>query len=354
MLRSSLQTVLWPAYLFFLAWILTPVYAQVLAEMLPVSETDVDRILLTATIFAGPLAFWSGVRAGPLLLSEPTVMFDLVLERGQAPLGAAIVRQALLASGIGGIAGVCLAAMSLDDDYVLESMLSATVRGLGIGMMVMALAVLWSTTGQRRRLDRLLAVACSAVPLLAVALAPYRSAVVVSTLVAGVAAVGLTVWRSRSVPVPVLWARSRGLTDLRVSVVVVDVRSVLAELRFLRDGPRVDRGLLGSGPLRPLSVWRSVRSLSSAPVVALTRIIVIAPAIALAFAVVPGTNAQLMGGACLLFVAGIDLATPSASLAAPAKIVKPWLRRLGSAVERTSPSDGRFHRHASCARLESC
>ena len=317
MLRSSVQSVLWPAYLFFLAWILTPVYFQVLAVVLPISETDVDRILLIATILAGPLAFWSGVRGGPLLLSEPTVIFDLVLERGRAPLGAAIMRQALLASGIGGIAGVCLASMSLDDDYVLAIMVSATVRGLGVGMMVMALAVLWSTSGERSLTDRLLAVACSAVPVVAMALAPPGSAfVALSALTAGAVAAGLAVWRSTSIPVPVLWARSRGLTDLRASTGVLDVRSVLSELRFFRDGPRVDRPILASGPRRPLSVWRSVRSLSSAPTVGLIRVIVIAPVIALGFAVVPGTNAQFMLGAALLFVAGIDLAAPIASLAA--------------------------------------
>ena len=326
MLRSSVQSVLWPAYLFFLAWILTPVYFQVLAVVLPISETDVDRILLIATIFAGPLAFWSGVRGGPLLLSEPTVIFDLVLERGRAPLGAAIMRQALLASGIGGIAGVCLASMSLDDDYVLAIMVSATVRGLGVGMMVMALAVLWSTSGERSLTDRLLAVACSAVPVVAMALAPPGSAfVALSALTAGAVAVGLAVWRSTSIPVPVLWARSRGLTDLRASTGVLDVRSVLSELRFFRDGPRVDRSILASGPRRPLSVWRSVRSLSSAPTVGLIRIVIIAPVIALAFAAVPGTNAQLMLGTGLLFVAGIDLATPLASLAA-----QPKLSNIGS------------------------
>ena len=185
-MRSTVQGVLWPMYLFFLAWILTPVYAQVLAVALPITETDVDRILLIATVLAGPLAFWSGVRGGPLLLSEPTVMFDLVLGRGQARLREAIVRQALLASGIGGIAGVCLAAMSLDSEYAFGLALSATVRGLGVGMMLLALAVLWSTTGERRVADRLVAVACSAVPVVATVLVPAGNpSVEMSALAAG-------------------------------------------------------------------------------------------------------------------------------------------------------------------------
>ncbi len=325
-MRSTLQGVLWPAYLFCMAWILTPVYVQVLAVALPISETDVDRILLIAIVLAGPLAFWSGVRGGPLLLSEPTVMFDLVLGRGQARLREAIVRQALLASGIGGIAGVCLAAMSLDNDYTLGLALSATVRGLGVGMMLLALAVLWSTTGERRVADRLVAVACSAVPVVATVLVPAGSAFVeMSALAVGVAAAGYAVRRSTAIPVPVLWARSRGLVDLRVSATLLDLRSVLSELRFFRDGPRVHRRMLVLGRRRPLSVWRSVRSLSSAPAVALIRVIAIAPVIALGFTVVPGTNAQFMVGAALLFVAAIDLAEPIASLAA-----KPILSNIAS------------------------
>ena len=317
MLRSTVQSVLWPAYLFCLAWMLTPVYAQALGEALPISETDVDRILLVTIVLAGPLAFWSGVRGGPLLLSEPTVMFDLVLERGRVPLGAAIVRQALLASGIGGIAGACLPAMGLTEDYGVATVLSATLSGLGVGMMVMALAVLWSTTGKRRVTDRLLAVGCSAVPALAMAFAEPASAFTgLSALSAGVVSTGLAVWRSTSVPVPTLWARSQGLKDLRVSVGVIDVRSVLSELRSFRDGPRVDRRVLAAGPRRPLSWWRSVRSLASAPAVALIRIVVIVPVIVLVFTVVPGVNAQLMAGAALLFVVGVDLASPFASLAA--------------------------------------
>ena len=326
MLRSTVQSVLWPAYLFCLAWMLTPVYARVLAEALPISGTDVDRILLVTIVLAGPLACWSGVRGGPLLLSEPTVMFDLVLERGRAPLGAAIVRQALLASGIGGIAGACLPAMGLTEDYGLATVVSVTLSGLGVGMMVMALAVLWSTTGRWRVTDRLSAVGCSAVPVLAMAFAEPASALVgLSALAAGLASTGLAVWRSTSVPVPTLWARSRGLKDLRVSVGVLDVRSVLTELRTLRDGPRVDRRVLASGARRPLSLWRSARSLASAPAVALIRVVLTAPVIALVFAVVPGVNARLMAGSVLLFVAGIDLASPLAALAA-----QPRLSNIGS------------------------
>ena len=51
----------------------------------------------------------------------------------------------------------------------------------------------------------------------------------------------------------------------------------------------------------------------------------ISPVTALGFAFVPGTNAQFMLGAALLFVSGIDLATPIASLAA-----QPTLSRVAS------------------------
>lgn len=321
MLRSSLQSVLWPAYLFFVAWLFLPGYAQLLAEALPINDTDVDRILLSATILAGPLAFWSGIRGGPLLLSEPTVIFDLVLDRGPAPLGAAIVRQALLTSGVGGIAGACIASMSLDNEYALEKIVSATVRGLGVGMMVVALAVLWSTTGERWFADRVLAVVCSALPVAGIALAPSRGAVVsLSALAAGFVATGIAVWRSVSIPVPVLWTRSQGLTDLRVSAGLLDVRSVLSELRFFRDGPRLYRRIGIFEPQRPLSVWRSVRSFSSAPAVALVRVVVIAPLIALVFANISGANAGFMLGATLLFIAGIDIGTPLASLSAEPRL----------------------------------
>lgn len=332
MLRSTIQSVLWPAYLFFLAWIFAPLYAQVLATALPISETDVDRTLLIATIMTGPLACWSGIRGGPLLLSEPTVIFDLVLDRGQAPLSAVIVRQALLASAVGGVGGACLAAMSFDD-YAFETTVSATVRGFGTGMMIMPLAVLWSTN-ERRVADRLLAVASSALPVVAIALAQPDSAIVtLSVLAMGCIAICFAVWRSGSIPVPILWARSRGLADLRVSVGLLDVHSALSDLRFFRDGPRVNRCLLARGPRRPLSVWRSVRSLSSAPTVALVRVILIAGVIALAFTVLPGTNAQFLLGAGLLFVAGIDLATPLASLAAHPRLSNiasvRWIALLG-------------------------
>lgn len=85
-------------------------------------------------------------------------MFDLLLERGRAPLGATIVRQALLASAIGGIAGGCLGA------------------------------------------DRLLAVGCSVAPVVAMALAePASTFVGLSASVVGLTATGLAVWRSAAV-----------------------------------------------------------------------------------------------------------------------------------------------------------
>lgn len=314
---AAVRDLLWPIYLFCLAWIFTPIYVGVLALVLPINETDVDKLLLIALVLVGPLACWSGFKGGPLLLSEATVLFDLVLGRKQTPLSEAIVKQGLLAAAVGGVAGVCLVAMSANEDFSLSSSLWPTVRGFGVGVMYVALAVLWSTTGKRRILDRLIAVVCSAAPIVTDALNPAGSTLVtLAVMGVGLVSSSYAVWRCTAIPVPVLWERSRGLANLTVSTRLLDLHSFMSQLRSFRDGPRVHRGFLVRGKLVPLSVWRFVRFLSNAPVVALLRIVLITLTIAVGLIIVPSTNAAFMLSGVLLFVAGTCLAEPIGSLSA--------------------------------------
>lgn len=321
-MRSYLQSVsrlLWPLYLFVLIWIVLPVYATVIAGLLPLSDADIDRFLRVVIVMVPVLAWWSGFRGGPLLLSEAQVLLGLSGKSG-LPARIAVVRQALFVGGFVGMGVAWLTAMAAGGSPDLAISAERTLVGLEIGVCVVTLALLWNVDG-RRWLDRSAALGLSG---LIVALALYSNTVesmMGSLGLVALAALVLAALRAPDVRLDRLWERSLVLAELQYGAALLDFRSALASLRSSRDGPRVPRG--GSGRRRlPLWLWRPTRSLAGSPALVLVRLAATIGGVALFLVVLKDTTARLASVAGVLAIGAVDLTTPLASI-----VSKPLLFR---------------------------
>ena len=66
----SVSRLLWPLYLFLLTWIVLPVYATIIAGLLPLSDADIDRFLTVVVVGAALLeAYIAGYKETWLIFS---------------------------------------------------------------------------------------------------------------------------------------------------------------------------------------------------------------------------------------------------------------------------------------------
>jgi hypothetical protein len=315
----SVSRLLWPLYLFLLTWIVLPVYATIIAGLLPLSDADIDRFLTVVVVGAAVLAWWSGFRGGPLLLSEAQVLLGLSGKSG-LPATIAVMRQALFVGGFIGLGAAWLTAMAAggSPDWAISA--ERTVVGIEVGVAVVSLAVLWNVDGNKL-LDRGGALALSAL-MIAEALygASVESLVGPLGLLALVALV-LAAVRAPDVRLDRLWERSLVLAELQYGAALLDFRSALASLRSSRDGPRVPRGRSGRRRL-PLWLWRPIRSLTGSPALVLVRLAAMIGGVALFLVVLEDTTARLAAVAGVLAIGAVDLTAPLASI-----VSKPLLFR---------------------------
>ena len=307
----SVSRLLWPLYLFLVSWIVLPVYATIVAGLLPLGDADIDRLLALVVVLAGLIAAWSGIGGGPLLMSEAQVLLGLSGKSG-LPARIAVGRQALFVGGFFGLGVAWLTAMAAagSPDWGLSA--QRTVVGLELGVSVVSLSVLWNVDGIPW-LDRGFALAVSAlISLAALTTHPIESLLVPLGLLALVALV-VAVVHAPDIRFDRLWGRSLVLAELQYGAALLDFRSALASLRSSRDGPRIPRGRPGMGRL-PVWLWRPLRSLTGSPSLVMVRLVAMVAGVALFLAVLQGTTARLAAVAGVLAVGAVDLTKPLASV----------------------------------------
>ncbi|MFZ0013988.1 MAG: hypothetical protein WAL25_07720 [Acidimicrobiia bacterium] len=307
----SLSRLLWPMYLFFVAWIVLPVYATIVAGLLPLGDADVDRLLRIAIVGCGLFAWWSGIRGGPLLMSEAQVLLGLS-GRTALPARVAVVRQAVFVSGFFGLGAAWLTAMAERGNFDWALSTQRTLVGMSVGIAIVSLAVLWNLDGLQW-LDRGTALVISVLLAMVGLTAPTPEDAVGWLLLLAVAALALAAMRSADIRLDQMWSRSLVLAELLYGAALLDYRSALASLRASRDGPRVARGKPGVGKM-PVWLWRPIRSLSGAPAIVLVRLVTMVGGVVVSLAVLQDTAARLAAVAGVLAVGAVDLTAPLAAV----------------------------------------
>lgn len=309
--HASWSRLLWPVYLFFVAWLVLPVYATVVAGLLPLGDADVDRLLRIAIVGCGVFAWWSGIRGGPLLMSEAQVLLGLSGESGR-PAIVAVVRQAVFVGGFAALGSAWLTAMAErgDFDWVISS--QRTLAGMSVGIAIVSLAVLWNLDGHAW-LDRGAALLISGLLATLGITAETPEAAIGWLFLLAICSLILASTRAGDIRLDRMWSRSLILAELQYGAALLDYRSALASLRSSRDGPRVPRGKPGVGRL-PVWLWRPIRSLSSSPMVVLVRIVAMVGGVVVALAVLKDPAARLAATAGVLAVGAVDLTAPLAAV----------------------------------------
>ena len=308
---QSLSRLIWPMYVFLLAWIVLPVYAGFAANVLPLEDGDVDRFLTMIVAAGGAFAAWSGIRGGPLLLSEAQVLLGLAGGR-TLPTRMAVVRQAMFVGGFFGLSSAWLTALATGGTPPVVESVQRTLVGLEAGVAIVCLAVLWNVDGGWI-IDRLGAVAIGAAMAYAVTEGGTPQANLATLGLLTLASLVLAFIRAPDLRVDQLWTRSLVLAELQYGAALADYRSALGALRSARDGPRVRRGRPGSGSL-PVWLWRPIRSLTGSPWMVFLRVIVMTGGVAAVLLLLEGVAAQLAAVAGVLAVTAVDFTTPLASV----------------------------------------
>ncbi len=328
-MRSHVQSIsrlVWPMYAFLLAWIVLPVYAGGAARILPLEDADVDRFLTLVLAAGGILAAWSGLRGGPLLLSEAQVLLGLAGGRS-LPTRLAVARQALFVGGFFGLAAAWLTALATGGTPPVVEWVQRTVLGIEAGVAIVCLSLLWNVDGAWL-VDRIAAIVLAIGMAIAATGGATPEQHVGALGLLALAALVLAVLRAPDLRLDQLWNRSTVLAELQYGAALADYRSALSALRSVRDGPRVPRGRPGSGHV-PVWLWRPVRSLAGSPPLVLLRVGAMIGGVVVILTMLEGTAARLAALAGLLAVAAVDFTTPLASV-----VRNPLLHRSSRIPER--------------------
>jgi hypothetical protein len=314
-------------YVFLLAWIVLPVYAGVLANVLPLEDPDVDRFLAIVVAAGGALAAWSGLRGGPMLLSEAQVLLGLAGGR-TLPTRLAVVRQALFVGGFFGLGSAWLTALATGGTPPVAENVQRTAVGALAGVAIVCLAVLWNVDGGWM-IDRLgaLAIAGGMAYAAITGGSPEEHIGLLGLLT--LASLVLAFIRAPDLRMDQLWTRSLVLAELQYGAALADYRSALSALRSARDGQRVRRGRKSGSGLLPIWLWRPMRSLSGSPWMVFLRVVVMIGGVAGALIVLDGVAAQLAAVAGILAITAVDFTTPLASV-----VSHPILNRASRIPER--------------------
>lgn len=305
--------------MFLAAWIVLPIYAGLVAGLLPLTDGDVDRFLTVVVVMVGAVALWSGIRGGPLLMSEAQVLLGLSSRSG-LPARIAVTRQALFVGGFVGLGAAWLTVMAAGGSPEWALSAERTMVGMEVGVSVVSLAVLWNVDGPWW-IDRVSALVVSTLMALSVLTGGDIESLVGPLGLLALIAMVLAVLRSPDIRLDRLWSRSLVLEELQYGAALLDFRSALAALRSSRDGPRVPRRPPGPGRLPPW-LWRPLRSLAGSPSLVMVRVVAMVGGVALFLVVLQDTAARLAAVAGVLALGAVDLTTPLASV-----VGKPLLLR---------------------------
>jgi hypothetical protein len=233
-------------YLAGIAWLVLPVYASVVAEVLPSDLGRFDRIVdsAAAVILVAPV--WLGYRGGPILVNRAVVVHELGSPLGRrAVLLPRLIRQAAAYAALAALAADGLAAMGDPSSFGYRLAARSSFVAAVATFTATALTVSWLVVWKTERADpEALPVASRRLVAAAnLAAAGGVAAVVVSqrsltSPIGGVALLGALVLGSAaawlaagSVPVHHLWRRATALEGMRSAALSFDFQRVLVSLR---------------------------------------------------------------------------------------------------------------------------
>lgn len=304
---ESTKKLLWFLYLYFLACLLAPFYARIAVILLPMTRPEVDQIITALVVSVGFIAWWSAYKGGPLLLSEPEVLY--ALQTSGRTITVSLLTQSVFVGAATGIFCSSLTAMEREFHFLRYVLLNGT--GMAVGILIVQLAVIFSSEYKRLFTFFTASVCALALAITVILFGPGLYLLLVAVSFVGLFSVVTPLLATR-LPSDRLWERSAVLLDLQSSALMFDLRRTLNLLRSVRDGPRINRLLFQNVSLAHW-VWRPLRSFCTLPNAALYRLLMAGIAIIVTSVIPAGGRGSLIVVGFFLLLAATDLTTSLAA-----------------------------------------
>lgn len=321
---SRLSDDLYSLYLAAIAWLVIPMYASAVAQVLPSDIADFSRLVDIASALAlvGPI--WFGYRGGPFLINRAVVLHELgspLDPRGV--LGPRLARQAVAYAALAGLAANALTAMGDPEEFgyrlAARNSFVAAVAVMAAVLQTPGWLVAWKGRARRRPWPAVAANLAATAAVGAVVATDWSlgSPVGLAALAAALALGAASAWSVLArVPVPHLWRRATALDEMRSAALSFDFQRVLVSLRRAVDQTEAHRS-----PVRlarswmPRSLWRYLASVERGWNTRVGQVVAGAVAAALVVRADPANGVVALALAAAGMMAGFELASPIASTA---------------------------------------
>ena len=319
---TRLSDDLYALYLAALGWLLLPIYGTIAAEALPSQWSGFDSALSAIVAASGGIAFWTGARGGPLMVTRAAMIHELgsPADRRRLLLPR-LVRQAV-GWGMGAaIVATVLLVLADSEAFGFGAAFRVSVVSslAAVGAMFQATSWLVVLRGPCRcRLARRAAAAVAPLVLIGYALlgggfVSGAGAAVLLSVTLWSLAVG--VYLIDDAPVETLWSRALAFESLRSAVQTADFRRVVLDLRNVADQPAVGRSAsLGLGWL-PTQIWRYLAAVRHVAVPHVARLAVSLVLVGVLLSSDVDQGIVILGVAGSLALLGLELTGPLASTA---------------------------------------
>lgn len=328
---SRLGDDLYSLYLAAIAWVVIPMYASAVAQVLPSDIADFSRLVDVASALALVAPIWFGYRGGPFLVNRAVVLHELgspLDPRGV--LAPRLARQAVAYAALAGLAANALTAMGDPEEFgyrlAARNSFVAALAVLAAVLQTPGWLVAWKTrragTSPAGRARPWPAVAANvagtaAVGAVVAADRSLSSAVGLAALAAALVLGAASAWSVLSrVPIPHLWRRATALDEMRSAALSFDFQRVLVSLRRAVDQTEAHRS-----PVRlarrwmPRALWRYLASVERGWNTRLGQVVAGAVAAALVVRADPANGVVALALAATGMIVGFELASPIASTA---------------------------------------
>ena len=326
---SRLGDDLYSLYLAAIAWVVIPMYASAVAQVLPSDIADFSRLVDVASALALVAPIWFGYRGGPFLVNRAVVLHELgspLDPRGV--LAPRLARQAVAYAALAGLAANALTAMGDPEEFgyrlAARNSFVAAVAVLAAVLQTPGWLVAWKArrsgpSTSRRPWPAVAAnvAATAAVGAVVATDRPLSSGVGLAALAAAVVLGAASAWSVLSrVPVPHLWRRATALDEMRSAALSFDFQRVLVSLRRAVDQTEAHRS-----PVRlarrwmPRALWRYLASVERGWNTRLGQVVAGAVAAALVVRADPANGVVALALAAAGMIVGFELASPVASTA---------------------------------------
>lgn len=322
---SRLGDDLYSLYLAAIAWLVIPMYASAVAQVLPSDIADFSRLVDVAAALALATPIWFGYRGGPFLVNRAVVLHELgspLDPRGV--LAPRLARQAVAYAALAGLAANALTAMGDPEEFgyrlAARNSFVAAVAVLAAVLQIPGWLVAWKAGRGRRRPWPAVAANLAGTAVVGAVVVVDRSlssplglAALAVAAVSGAASAWTVLGR---VPVPHLWRRATALDEMRSAALSFDFQRVLVSLRRAVDQTEAHRS-----PIRlarrwmPRALWRYLASVERGWNTRLGQVVAGAVAAALVVRADPANGVVALALAAAGMIVGFELASPIASTA---------------------------------------